>query len=80
MEATLIGLFNVLTDNPSAIYVVTTIVGFYLGMKVTMIRVSSARDDLIRMQDEIEYLAEENRKLRTEVRNGFKRDVQENKQ
>lgn len=71
MEAVIFSLLNSVSGQDGAIAIVTLILGIYLGMKITMVKASGIREDLIRKQDEIEYLAEENRKLRIDVRKAY---------
>jgi xanthosine utilization system XapX-like protein len=72
MEAVIFSLLNSVSGQDGAIAIVTLIVGIYLGMKITMVKASGIREDLVRKQNEIQYLAEENRKLRIDVRKAYK--------
>lgn len=77
MEALLAAIIGLAGKSELALCAAIAMIAFYAGMKVTMIRAASARDELLRLQDEIEYLAEENRKLRNDVREAYRKEMQQ---
>lgn len=78
METVILNMLHQVSGQGLPIVLVALVVGVYAGMKLAVIRTKSMEIELDRKQKEIEYLSEENRKLREDVRSTYKSDIRDN--